>query len=197
MKRLDVGQRWHSRLGAAGLAAVIVLGATPARADDPDPAVIQLLGMFATICLDTFPDDAAVEKLVAERKFDVMAEDRLRRLLGTDPGMGWVLTTGRGQYLLTIELPPYHACAVRKADRTPPDFLGTFGVVVTNWAATQTGANFKQRPMETPQIGSAQSELYSWELDRGPGKPVETLMALISKLPGIAEVRLVRSIQVQ
>ena len=195
MKRQDIARYWHARLAAAGLAAIVWLGATPASADDP--AVVHLLGMFAAICLERFPDDAAVQKFAADQKLEVMPEPRLRHMLGTDPGMGWLESTPRGQYVLTIELPPYHTCAIRKADTTPPDFLGPFGQMLSGWAASQAGANLKQLPMQTPQIGGVPSPLYSWQLDRGPGKQVETLMAIVSKLPDRAEVRLVRSIQVQ
>ena len=195
MKRQDIAQHWHARLAAAGIAAIVWLGATPASADDP--AVVQLLGMFAAICLERFPDDAAVQKFAADQKLEVMPEPRLRHMLGTDPGMGWLQTTPRGQYVLTIELPPYHTCAIRKADTTPPDFLGPFGQLLNGWAASQAGANLKQLPMQTPQIGGVPSQLYGWTLDRGPGKQAETLMAIVSKLPDRTEVRLVHSIQVQ
>jgi hypothetical protein len=195
MKWQDVDQRWHSRIGAAGLAAVVWLGATPASADDP--AVVQLVGMFAAICLERFPDDAAVQKFAADRKLEVMPEPRLRHMLGTDPGMGWLENTPRGQYVLTIELPPYHTCAIRKADSTPPDFLGPFGQLLSGWATSQAGANLKQLPMQTPQIGGVPSQLYGWTLDRGSGKQTETLMAIVSSAGDRVEVRLVRSIQVQ
>lgn len=194
MKRRDI-QRCLSRLGAAGLAVLVVLGTTPIRA--ADPATVELVGMFAAICLERFPDDAAVQKFATEQRLDVMPEERLHRLLGTDPGMGWLQNTPRGQYVLTIELPPYHTCAIRKADSTQPDFLGPFGLLLAGWAATQAGASLKQLPVQTPQIGGVPSQLYGWQLDRGPGKQAETLMAIVSNAAGRVEVRLARSIKVR
>ena len=140
--------------------------------------------MFAAICLEKFPDDTAVQKFATEQRLDVMPEERLRRLLGTDPGMGWLQNTPRG-------------CAIRKADSTQPDFLGAFGLLLAGWAATQAGASLKQLPMQTPQIGGVPSQLYGWQLDRGPGKQAETLMAIVSNAAGRVEVRLARSIKVQ
>ena len=194
MKRQGSGQRWCSRLRSAALVALVMLGATPARADDP--ATVELVGMFAAICLEKFPDDAAVQKFATDQHLDVVPEQRLRHMLGTDPGMGWLQTAPRGQYVLTIELPPYHACAIRKADSRQPDFLSAFGRLLAAWAATQ-GANLKQLPAQTPQIGGAPSQVYLWQLDRGPGKQAETLMAIVSNAVATVEVRLVRSIKVQ
>jgi hypothetical protein len=127
-----------------------------------------------------------------------MPEARLRHMLGNDPGIGWLQTTPRGRYVLTIELPPYHTCAIRKADSTQPDFLGTFGLLLSVWAATQGGANLKQLPMQTPQIGGGvPSQLYAWQLERGPNKQGETLMAIVSHVADRVEVRVVRQIKVQ
>jgi hypothetical protein len=187
--------RFNFHLRMTLLLVAASLGAAPARA--ADPVTVELVGMFSAICLDRFPDDAAVQKFVADQHFDVMPEPRLRHMLGTDPGMGWLQTTPRGQYVLTIELPPYHTCAIRKADNTQPDFLGPFGLLLSGWAATQAGANLKQLPMEMPKIGGVPSQLYGWQLDRGPGTQVETLMAIVSNAGDRVEVRLVRSIQVQ
>jgi hypothetical protein len=43
-------------------------------------------------------------------------------------------------------------------------------------------------------IGGIPSEVYVWDLNRGPGKSGETLMAVVPSPPDVTEVRLVRGI---
>jgi hypothetical protein len=183
----------HCRIASCAVAAVVALGIAPVRA--AEPAVVQLVGMFATLCLERFPDDAAVRQFATDHQFDVMPEERLRRLLGTDPGTGWLQNTARGQYVLTIEYPPYHTCAIRKADPVAPDFLPSFSQVLAGWAATQPGVSLKQLPLQERQIGGFPSQLHRWELDRGPDKRPEALMAIITNAAGMVEVRLARAIE--
>jgi hypothetical protein len=189
-----MGYRLASRLGIAALATLVALNATPVRA--ADEAVVQLVGMFAAICLDRFPDDTAVRQFATEKRLDVMPEERLRHMLGTDPGVGWIQNTARGQYVLTIELPPYHTCAIRKADSTAPDFLSSYSQVLAGWA-NQSGASLKQLPVQTAQIGGFPSQIYQWDLSRGPGKQAETLLAIVTNATSGVEVRLARVIEVQ
>jgi hypothetical protein len=190
-----LGHRLISRLGGVALAALVVLGATPVRA--VEPAAAELIDVFAGVCLGKFPDDAAVRQFAAEKQFAVMPDDIVRKLLGTDPGQGWVQETARGRYLLTIEMPPYHTCAIRKTDSAAPDFLAAFSLQLATWAATQSGASLRQLPPQNVEISGSPTRAYQWVLDRGPGKPVETLMALVTNATNRMVVRLVRQIKLQ
>lgn len=182
-------------LGGVALAALAVLSATPVRA--VEPAAAELIDMFAGVCLGKFPDDAAVRQFAAEQRLGVMSDEIVRQLLGTDPGQGWFQDTARGRYLLTIELPPYHACAIRKSGDTAPDFLAAFSLLLATWAATQSGTSLKQSPPQNTEVSGFPTQAYLWTLDRGPGKPAETLMALVSNATNRVVVRLVRQIKVQ
>jgi hypothetical protein len=190
-----MGYRRVSRLSFVWLAAVIALGAAPAHA--AAPAAVELVEIFARVCLEKFPDDSAVRQFAAEKQLAVMPDDRLHRLLGTDPGEGWIHNTARGPYLLTIEMPPYHTCAIRKADSAAPDFLANLSEVLATWAAKQPSASLKQRPQQTAQVGGLPSQVYEWDLDRGPGKQAETLLAIVTNMTSRVEVRLARVIKVQ
>ena len=189
-----MGHRRVSRLGFVSLAAVVALGAAPARATVP--AAEELVDIFARVCLEKFPDDTAVRQFAAEKQLAVMLDDRLHRLLGTDPGEGWIHNTARGQYLLTVEMPPYHTCAIRKGDSAAPDFLANFSEVLAAWAAKQPLASLKQQPVQTTPVGGLPSQVYEWHLDRGPGKQAETLLAIVTSVTNRVEVRLVRAINV-
>jgi hypothetical protein len=174
------------------IAVLIAFGASPVRA--AEPATAELLEVFAAACLAKFPDDTEVRKYAREKQFDVMADERLHQLLGTDPGEGWVQKGAHRQYLLTLELPPYHTCAIRAVNAKTPDLIPTFSERIGSWTAGQAGVSLKGPSKQTASIGGIPSEVFVWGLDRGPGKSGETLMAVVPSSPDVAEVRLVRGI---
>jgi hypothetical protein len=182
---LSMGRRLISRLG---IAFFIALAALPVRA--AEPATAELLDVFAEVCLAKFPNDADVRQYAKEKQFDVMADERLHRLLGTDPGQGRTQNGVHRQYLLTIEFPPYHTCAIRAVNAKTEDFVPTFSERIGSWAAT----SFKGPSQKTANIGGVPSEVYIWELDRGEGISADTLMAVVPSPPNVTEVRLVHGV---
>jgi hypothetical protein len=183
-----------ARLLGAGFAVLGVLAATPLRATEP--GVAELIDLFGAACLTKFPNDDAVRQLATDKRLTVMPDNVVRQILGTDPGQGWIQETAHGPYLLTIEMPPYHTCAIRKAESAAPDFLAPFSVLLAAWAATQSGASLKQLPTQTAQVSGLPTQVYRWVLDRGSGKQAETLMALVTNDTSRVVVRLTRSIHV-
>jgi hypothetical protein len=153
-----MGRRPISRLKGVALAALVALSATPVCA--VEPAAVELIDMFAAVCLGKFPDDAAVRQFAAEKQLAVMPDDIVRKLLGTDPGQGWFEDTARGRYVLTIEMPPYHTCAIRKADSAAPDFLTAFSLLLGIWAGTQSGASLKQSPPQNAEVRGSPIQVY-------------------------------------
>jgi hypothetical protein len=151
------------------------------------------LDVFTAVCLAKFPNDADVREYAREKQFDVMADERLHRLLGTDPGQGWVQNGLHRQYLLTIEFPPYHTCAIRAVNAKTEDFVPTFSERIGSWAASQAGMSLKGPSQKTTNIGGVPSEVYIWELDRGQGS-ADTLMAVVPSPPNVTEVRLVHGV---
>jgi hypothetical protein len=186
---LLTGRRLTSRLG---IAVFIALGALPVRA--AEPATAELLDVFAAACLAKFPNDADVREYAKEKQFDVMADERLHRLLGTDPGQGWIQNGVHRQYLLTIEFPPYHTCAIRAVNAKTEDFVPTFSERIVSWTASQAGTSLKGPSQKTANIGGVPSEVYIWELDRGQGMSADTLMAVVPSPPNVTEVRLVHGV---
>jgi hypothetical protein len=179
-------------LALFALATLIAFGASPVRA--AEPATVELLDVFATACLGKFPDDAELRKYARDKQFDIMAAERLHRLLGTDPGEGWVQKGAYRQYLLTLELPPYHTCAIRAANAKTPDLIATFSERIGGWVASRPGTSLTGPSKQTASIGGIPSEVHVWGLDRGPGKSGETLMVVVPSPPDVTEVRLVRGI---
>jgi hypothetical protein len=184
-----------SRLWAGALTVFVALGAMPVRA--ADSAWSEMIDMFAAACLGKFPDDNAVRQLAADKRFAVMPDNMVHQLLGTDPGQGWLQDTARGRYLLTIEMPPFHTCAIRKTDTAAPDFLAPFSLLIGTWAATQSGASLKALPPQNAKVEGYPTEVHQWVVDRGPGKPTETLMMFVTNVDNKVAARLVRQIRVQ
>src|SRR6201999_1363064 len=98
-----------------------------------------------------FPDEAAVSQYAVEKRLTAMPDDMVHQLLGTDPGQGWNQDNARGRYLLTIEMPPFHACAIRRTDSAAPDFLASLMQVLDAWAGSQSGTSLKPLPSQNVQ----------------------------------------------
>jgi hypothetical protein len=187
-----MAHRFASSIGGVTLAALVALTAAPLLAAEP---AAELIDIFAAVCLAKFPDDAAVRQFAIEKQLDAMPDDTVRQLLGTDPGQGWFQDTARGRYLLTLELPPYHACAIRKSDSAAPDFLARFSLLLATWATTQSGASLKQLPTQSAEISGFPTQVHQWVLDRGPDRPAERMMAFVTNATNRVVVRLVRQIK--
>jgi hypothetical protein len=78
-----------------------------------------------------------------------------------------------------------------------PDFLASLSEVLAAWVAEQPVASLKQQPVQTTPVGGLPSQVYEWDLDRGPGKQAETLLAIVTNMTSRVEVRLARVIKVQ
>ena len=109
----------------AALCCGLLLLCGSARAQDVQsdvqlpPAPDEFVTFFTTYCLEKFPDDAALVTAASDSKLVSLTQDQTRLFLRNDPGQGWLIQGESGKYILTDELPPYHACAVRHAVHTP------------------------------------------------------------------------------
>ena len=83
------------------------------------PAPSDFVAFFSSYCLEKFPDDAALVSAASDSKLVALTQDQIKLFLRGDPGQGWLIQGESGKYVLTDELPPYHACAVRHAVYTP------------------------------------------------------------------------------
>ena len=107
------------------LCCALLLFSGSVRAQDAQPnaqlppAPAEFVAFFTTYCLEKFPDDAALVLAAAESKLVALTQEQTRLFLRNDPGQGWLIQGESGRYVLTDELPPNHACAVRHAVHTP------------------------------------------------------------------------------
>jgi len=122
--------RWASGLVVAFLAAGFSsawaqeaasppAASAPAGAQPEDPMALQLLDFFSQFCFQKFPDDAALAAEVEAQGAVAMTADEAKERLHGDPGRGWTINHDGGQFVLILESPPYHACAVRAYSDKP------------------------------------------------------------------------------
>ena len=102
----------------AGLSAWPLGGAAAREAGPAD--VEQMVQLFDGVCLRAFPERGAVDRAVAQAGGVAMRPGQVRAFLHDDPGRGWMLARPEATYVVTIEDPPYRACAVRRM--TPSGF---------------------------------------------------------------------------
>jgi hypothetical protein len=124
--------RWIPLLAAA--AAV-----TPAGAQDADPAVTRLVALYDEICLRTFPDDAAVDALMEAKRATPLTPEEVRVTFHNDPGRGWLLQDNGHNIQVMLELPPYHACSVRRWTAAGFGDLTAYADVTEAFKATRPG----------------------------------------------------------
>lgn len=174
---------------------VVALGQ---RADGPlasrerAGAGAELVGLYTDLCLNRFPDEAKLAAAVRERGMTALGPEAVKQYLHDDPGRGWTARTAAGSYVVTIENPPYHACAVRRLDAAPPSFRDTYQRAVTTWAAAQGRGSLRDYPPMN-RTGDGMTINATMSGVPGPnGKPVETFMAFVTTYDnGRIETRLV------
>jgi len=157
------------------------------------PASSELVELFAALCLMKFPDDAAADAYGHAKGFTPMPMERLRSLLGTAPGRGWLYETPLGVYAVTIEKPPYHTCTIRKRFATAPNIHNAYSAMLTLWSTTQRAGTLKELPSQRRSVGGNPTQTYLWALRSSDAKRKEELMALVTSIGQETEIRLVHA----
>jgi hypothetical protein len=148
--------------GALCCALLLLSGRARAQEaqSEPPPAPQEFVAFFQAYCLEKFPDDSALVSAASDGKFTALTPNETKLFLRNDPGQGWLIRGESGKYILTDELPPYHACAVRHAVRTP--FSVTPLKELADKYVTAKGHRLVDGPsMQTPMGGGIVSSLSS------------------------------------
>lgn len=113
--------------GCAPSAATPPPAATAAPAAAPLDAgqMAAMTGLYQRLCLDEFPAEATLAASLAGLGAQEMTAEQVTGYLHADPGRGWRLTADGTSYVLTVENPPYHTCALRRM--TPAGIAGHDG----------------------------------------------------------------------
>lgn len=77
---------------------------------EADQRLSRMTALYEQICLKAFPDDRAIEALMAARNARELSAEDVKVTMRGDPARGWDLHDGA---TLWIEFPPFHACSIR------------------------------------------------------------------------------------
>jgi hypothetical protein len=119
--------------------STIFVAALTAATPQADPIQARMAALYDEICLRTFPDDAAVDALMKAKGAKPMTPEEVKVTLNEDPGRGWLVPDGDRTIEVTVEMPPYPACVVRRM--TPSGFsdLGPYQAVAEPFRQSHPG----------------------------------------------------------
>jgi len=164
---------------------------------DDTAILVEMTELFGKVCVDQFPDDAAVAKEMTARGGAPMTPSDIAVLLHADQGVGWKLVGKTTTYYVTVEAAPWHACAVRAATNAGFTDMAPFEALR---ARLESGWSNVQH---IPEVSGIQGPLQvnatadTWQMLDGKG---ETLMVFRTRVAdptlavgrGAVEVRFVR-----
>lgn len=168
------------------MALSIVLALLAQAAADPAAATIaDMVALYDEACLRTFPDDAALDRLMAQRKATALTPDQVRVTLHDDPGRGWVIR-GKGKpVMVMLELPPFHACSVRALVGEGPHDLS--GLRFATDAYKRTHPGFAAEPVFEGDRGGIHIRAEN-ETRRLPDGGAEALMVIDQRVTDPAQL---------
>lgn len=156
----------------------------------------ETVANFFDICLDKFPDDQAAAAKLTTLGFQPLSNEQTAKILKQDPGRGWAKDIAGTAFVVTIELPPFHSCAVHARLATEPDVGVLMAMSVGLWASKQTPPEMLQ-PIAFEPLTLADGtveQMRGFVLAGLDQKPIERVGAYIAHYPGTeqVELRLVR-----
>jgi len=117
--------------------------APPVNAAGPAAQLAEMLDIYDSACLRAFPDERAVARVMSDRGARELPAAQVRVYLHEDPGYGWRIAGRTGTFNLTIENPPFHACAVRTMTAAGFPDLGPYQALANRYEA---GRGFAPMP---------------------------------------------------
>ena len=125
---------------SAVVIAAMLQAATVVASPSPDPAIARMAALYDAVCLQAFPIDGAVDSLMASRAMvesgaTPLTPEQVKVTLVDNPGRGWRVKDGDRDMLVFLELPPFHACSVRRFLPTGRIDLGAYRPVADRFEA--------------------------------------------------------------
>lgn len=124
------------------LVSIIALVAGAAQASvssTPSDVLGRMAALYDEVCLKTFPIDTEMDALMARKGAKPLTSDEVKVTLGSDPGRGWLIKDGDRDIQVYLELPPYHACTVRRMTTAGMDDDSAYRRVVEPYKASHAG----------------------------------------------------------
>lgn len=152
---------------AALFAIALQSAAAPAAPAVPGDGQMRVFDM---LCNRLFPNDAQVEAAMAKlHGARALTAAELRIYLKDDPGRGWdIPMTDGSRMIVTIEAPPYHACAVRVTHTDGRVDERAWKRLLTA-AEARGGGGFVAVPVRSATFGNVRSEISGIQKQRLEG----------------------------
>ena len=165
---------------ALAWAALAIAAALPANAQPSRTDADELGTLFDQVCLRAFPDDAALDRDATHRHAAALTRARVQDYLHDDPGRGWSYTTALASYIITIEQPPFHACAIRRM--TPSGLPGTdrFTAAVNGYVTSRHAALTSMPRQAMTTADGAALTASGQSINRADGSVAETFLVIIT-----------------
>lgn len=190
-----------SAAGNSSPQSVVAWKPPPPESSDVDKQeAADLLRVFLDPCVGKFPNDDAVGQYATDHQLTPMSAGEVSALLGKDPGIGWIQHDASRTYWLTVEKPPYHACAVRTTFEQNPLALRSYlalqlGLMVS---VSRTGDRLQEQASQILELAGLPTSLYTFLRINSAGRPIEQYIVLIAERPdGTFPTRIVRQILTQ
>lgn len=156
-----------------------------AKAQNAQPVLDdEIAGLFSAFCLQGFPDPTAIDELAKAKQATIMTVAEVTRYLKTDPGRGWYLRTPAALYAVTVESPPFNACAVRRM--TPSGLATTKNyIAAVNAYVTEKRGKLVTMPAKkgrTPE--GIDISGYGYGMMDAAGKPSDTFSVILTNYRG-------------
>ena len=97
----------------------------------------EMAGLFDRLCLNAFPNPAALDAEAARLHATALTPPQVQAYLHDDPGRGWSYATPLASYVITIEQPPYLACAIRRMTPAGLPSAAPFATAVNRYVAAR------------------------------------------------------------
>lgn len=174
------------RIAIAGMLLASLSVTAPVYAfDAADPTVAnEMADLFSSFCIDKFPDDAALAGWADAKKAQVMTPEQVQQFLHQDPGHGWNLQTQTGLYVITVEEPPYSACAVRRMTPAGLPTVKIYKDAIDRYVASKHATLLPVQNMRTKGPGTSDISAYSFGIQDSSGKVVESFMLFLTNYHG-------------
>ena len=156
------------------LALAALAAPASAQYEVPDPApepvaqLAEMVELYDRICLRAFPDDHAVARLMRDVGTPLSPAE-VQRYLRDDPGVGWRIAGRSARFDVTIEAPPYHACAVRTMTAAGFPGLDPYRALADRFEAEQ-GGGFEPIPPLDGTVGTIRTSGRGESRQTGTGK---------------------------
>lgn len=129
----------------------VIAALTAAAAPAPDPILQRMLALYDTVCLQAFPNDKAVDGLMTKTATRALTLEEIKVTLRDDPGRGWIVDDGDEHMQVMLELPPYHACSVRRMTASGFADLGAYEALSARFRSNHPG--FAPTPPYEADVG--------------------------------------------